>query len=102
MKRKSELSQLLHTLPLEGEIHFQPPENIKLKYPCIIYKFDRYKDFYAGDGRHIVREAYTVTHIYKDPTQNLREAIRLLFTYADFDRVFVNDNLYHDVYTIYM
>ena len=102
MKRKNELSAILHTLPVHDEVHFQPPESIKLKYPCIIYKFDGYRDFRANDGRHITRERYLITHIYKDPTNNLRETIRSLFLYVDFDRMFINDNLYHDVYTVYM
>lgn len=102
MERKNEISKLLHTLPVHDEIHFQPSEKVKLSYPCILYEFDKYRDFFANDGRHIIRERYTVTHIYKDPTQNLRETIRSLFTYVDFDRVYVADNLYHDVYTVVM
>lgn len=102
MKRKSELSRLLHQLPLNDEIHFQPTESVRLKYPCIVYKFDGYRDFHANDGRHITRERYQITHIYKDPDKNLRETIRSLFLYVDFDRTFINDNLYHDVYTVYM
>ena len=102
MERKNEISRLLHTLPVRDEVHFQPTEKVKLSYPCILYEFDGYRDFFASDGRHIVREKYTVTHIYKDPTQNLRGTIRSLFSYVDFDRVFIADNLYHDVYTIFM
>lgn len=102
MRRKSELSLLLHTLPVNDEIHFQPPESVKLEYPCVLYEFDNYRDFNANDRKHITREKYIVTHIYKDPTQNLRETIMSLFIYVYFDRVFVADNLYHDVYTVYM
>ena len=102
MKRKNDIGKLLHTLPVQDEIHFQPSESVKLKYPCILYEFDGYRDFHGDDGRHIVRESFTVTHIYKDPTQNLRETIRSLFSYVRFDRVFIADNLYHDVYSVYM
>lgn len=102
MERKNEISALLHTLPVNDEVHFQPSEKVKLTYPCILYWFDRYTDFFASDGRHIVREVYTVTHVYQDPNQNLRGVIRSLFTYVDFDRVYVADNLYHDVYTVHM
>lgn len=101
MEQKSKISQLLHTLPVKDVI-FQPSESVKLKYPCVLYDFNGYKDFFGNDGRHIVRERYTVKHIYKDPTENLRTTIRGLFVYVDFDRTFINDNLYHDVYTVYM
>ena len=102
MERKNELSRLLHTLPVNDEVHFQPSENVKLSDPCVLYWFSRYRDFFGNDGRHIVREEYKVTHVYKDPTQNLRGVIRSLFTYVIFDRVYIADNLYHDVYTITM
>lgn len=102
MNRKNDISRSLHTLPLNDRIEFQPNESVKLKFPCIVYKFVGYRVFRADDGRHITREQYSVTHIYKDPTQNLRETILSLFLYVSFDRGFVNDNLYHDVYTVYL
>ena len=82
-------------------IYFQPPETIKLKYPAIIYDFDGFYTKPANDKKYVMENRYTVTFIHKDPDVHYEEDMFSMFPWCSFDRRFVNDNLYHDVYTLY-
>lgn len=102
MKNMTKVGDILSNVIGDPErVHFQPSESVKLKFPCLIFKFDGYKDFFANDGRHMLREKYSVTHVYQNPEADLQEEILSSFLFASFDRPYIADNLYHDVYTIY-
>lgn len=102
MDRRQMISGKLHELLGSDEVHFQPPENVKLVYPCIIYDFNGFKDINADNGAYISRERYTVTHIYRDPDGHLRNEFKEAFLYAFLSRTFVKDNLRHDTYEVYI
>lgn len=102
MKHKNDVGDILsNVIGDEDLVHFQPSESIKLTFPCILFKFEGFKDFFANDGRHMLREKYSVTHVYQNPEADLKEEILSAFLFASFDRQYIADNLYHDVYTIY-
>lgn len=80
---------------------FQPPESVKLVYPCIVYHESDIDIRHADDGKYIMNGEYQVKIIEKDPDSDLK--IRLLnkFKHIRFDRSFTADNLYHRVFTLY-
>lgn len=82
-------------------VYFQPPETIKLSYPCIIYELNDYNLIKADNGNHMVRESYSITLITKLPDETFSKKI-LNLPMCRFNRVFVNDGLYHYVFTIYL
>lgn len=81
-------------------VYFQPPTNLRMCYPCVVYELNRIDSIYASDKNYMHHPGYTVTLIHKKPDN---EFVDKLFSlpYCRFDRAFVNDNLYHYVYTIY-
>lgn len=81
-------------------VYYQPPENFKMEYPCILYEKDRPDVRHANDGRYINWPKYTATVIDRDPDGRIPDKL-LTLPYCSFDRRFINDNLYHDVFTIY-
>lgn len=102
MKHMTDVGDILaRVIGDEDKVHFQPPESVKLTFPCILFKFEGFKEFFANDGRHMLREKYTATHIYREPEADLKEEVLSAFLFASFDRPYIADNLYHDVYTIY-
>lgn len=81
------------------KVYYQPPG--RLEYPCIVYDKADYNIKYANDKKYFKKVLYTVTFIHKDP-DDLTVIDNLLdFDYCDFDRRFISDNLYHDVFNIY-
>ena len=84
-----------------GNVYYQPPESIKLKYPCIIYELSGGDTKYADNMGYMFGRKFDVMHIHLDPDVDVMDAIRTGFSYSRFDRRYIHDNLYHDVYTIY-
>ena len=84
-----------------GNVYFQPPENVKLSYPAIIYN-KRIGDYkYADNGSYIRVQGYDVMIISKDPDFVDALDIPDRFPMCRLDRHFVSDNLNHDVFVIY-
>ena len=84
-----------------NNVYFQPPESIKLVYPCIVYRRSSGNTKYSNDMPYLFTQAYEVTVITSDPDSPLVRAIATGFPLIRYDRHFVTDNLNHDVYTIY-
>ena len=100
MRTREEFRQMLLTKTSIKKLYFQPPETLKIEYPCIIYKLNHYDVVHADDLNYKELKAYTVTLIDKDPDSVIPvELIRL--PYSGFDRFYTADNLNHWVYTIY-
>lgn len=81
-------------------VYFQPPESLKLNFPCIIYERVGADQMKADDTNYITQKRYTVTVIDKDPDSIIPEKVGAL-QYASYDRTFVSNNMNHDVYKIY-
>lgn len=81
-------------------VYFQPPETIKLKYPCIIYSLADIYTRNADDSHYTMQKVYNVTVISRDPDNTIAESL-LKYQKTRFDRRYVSDNLYHDILTLY-
>lgn len=82
-------------------VYFQPPENLKLKYPCIVYTLNSPRVLFADDIIFLKRRRYEVTYINSDPVSPVTDRIHEELMYCHFDRRFVSDNMYHDVFNLY-
>lgn len=82
-------------------IYFQPPENVKLKYPCLLYS--REPDYFrhADDSPYFIKPHYEVTIISRDPDNNLADILVEHFKYCRFNRRIMADNLIHDMLGLY-
>lgn len=83
-----------------NRVYFQPPESVKLKYPCIIYKRATGFERNADDESYLMRIRYTVTLIDPNPDSQIIDKIMRIH-YCSFDRHYVADNLNHDVFNVY-
>lgn len=98
--RRLELHNLLLSIMTNGNVYHEPPESVKLKYPCIVYERDRDFSFFANDERYNKRLRYTITLIDKKSVSDYIEPI-LALKYCTLDRHFTSDDLNHDVFTLY-
>ncbi len=99
MRDRAELSKRLHELC--ENCSFQPGTNTTLKYPCIVYEINDVDIDKADNRPYITHDVYTITHIYKSPSSNLRNEMLNAFDFISYNRQFKTDGLYHDVYTLY-
>lgn len=81
-------------------VYFQPPENIKLGYPCIIYSRDGGETEFADDRPYTHTTRYSVTVIDKNPDSELPGKVAML-PMCTHDRHYTKGNLNHDVFTLY-
>lgn len=100
MKHRLKLQEKLESIIGNKNVYFQPPENLKLSYPCIVYSLSLYQNIHANDNVYLQNDNYSVTVIDKDPESKIVDKISLL-PMTSFDRHYVSDNLYHSVFTIY-
>lgn len=81
-------------------VYFQPPGNVTISYPCIVYSLSGDANHYGNDARYVHHDQYSVTAITKDPDSSLREHISRI-PYCEFTNAFTSENLHHFVFTIY-
>ena len=102
MGKRSDLHQELKRQfqrPNEPHVYYQPPEGLKLVYPCIVYKLNGLPDRYADNLPYFSYREYQLTVIDPDPESDLRERVARL-KWCRFVRSFVNDNLHHFVFEL--
>lgn len=99
-KSRIELQTLLEEILGSRNVYYQPPESIKLKYPAIIYYLNDIDVERADNGSYIKNKRYMITHINKDPDNEITDRLAEL-PMCSFDRRYAVDNLTHDVFTLY-
>ena len=101
MDRRLQLQDELEQLLGSEEVNFQPPETIKLKYPCINYSKNAGDTLHADDRKYRRLQGYSITVISRDPDNTLAEDVLNHFRYCRYVRRFVYDNLYHDILELF-
>lgn len=98
MAPRLQLHQLLETLT--ENVYFQPPTNIQLKYPCIIYRRDFAETKFADDQPYSFMLRYMVTVIDPNPDSDIPAKVASL-PRSLFNRFYTADNLNHDVFNVF-
>lgn len=101
MQNRLKLHEELVILLGSRNVYFQPPESVKLCYPCIIYSLDNYDIRYADDKPYKNIPQYTVRIIDKNPDSILPEKLLGSFSMCRFDRAYTSDNLNHYIFSLY-
>lgn len=98
MGPRLQLHQLLETFV--EHVYFQPPTNIQLKYPCIIYSRDYAETKFADDIPYTNTKRYMVTVIDQNPDSDIPDKVASM-PMTLFNRFYTADELNHDVYVVY-
>lgn len=98
MAPRLEFQQLLEQIT--EHVYFQPPENVQLQYPCIIYKRDYAETKFADDTPYNHTKRYMVMVIDRDPDSLIPDQIASL-PMSVFNRFYTADSLNHDVYNVF-
>lgn len=101
MVRRLNLQEELEQVLGNRNVYFQPPENVKLNYPCIIYHLSNESIRHADNKIYKEMKQYTVMIIDKDPDSELPTKVRDNFEYCSFDRFYTVNNLNHFVYRLF-
>lgn len=100
MGQRLELQTLLEEILGSRHVYFQPPANVQMQYPCVVYKRSTAETGFAGNKPYRYTKRYTVTVIDRDPDSGIPDKVAALprCVHSIF---FTADNLNHDVFNIY-
>lgn len=101
MARRLELQTALESILQTRHCYFNPPETIKLSYPCIVYHRENGDSKYANNKLYRYIESYSITVIDRNPDSEIPKKIQEAFELCHFERFFISDNLNHWVLRIY-
>ena len=96
------LSTLVDIQEPDGDDHvyFNPPENIKIKYPAIIYSRNSIDNSHADDLPYLQNMSYQVTVVGVDRDSPISNKLSKMKC-CRYNRSYIYDNLNHDVFTLY-
>ena len=98
--RRKEMQTILQRIMGDNPVYFQPPRNVKMRYPCIRYKLNDVDTAKADNKKYKKMNRYDVILIDEDPISIFVDPI-LDIEYCSFDRTYSSENLNHYVFTIY-
>lgn len=93
---QTQLEEILGT----RNVYYQPPESIKLSYPCILYSLADINDAKADNSSYMKNRRYEVILIDEDPDSCYVDPI-LDLPYSRFDRSYPTSGLNHFVFSLY-
>jgi hypothetical protein len=100
MGQRLDLQNILEFILGSGNVYFQPPNNVHMQYPSIVYQRDQYDISHADDRVYHRQTRYQVTVIDRNPDSPIPDRIADL-PLCSFDRFFIADNLNHSVYNLF-
>ena len=100
MGLRTDLQVVLEQLLGSSNVYFQPPSNIQLIYPCIIYERSYLNTTFADNKLYSLNKRYSLTVIDRDPDSTIVDKV-INLPMCSFDRHYVSDNLNHDVFNLY-
>ena len=100
MGQRLALQSLLEGLVGSGHVYFQPPDNVQMQYPCIVYKRDVAVAQFASNNPYRYTKRYEVTIIDSNPDSEIPDKVAAL-PMSMHNRFFTVGNLNHDIFQIY-
>ena len=97
---RTELQMVLESVLGSENVYFQPPPNIRMEYPAIVYNLEHDHVQYADDMGYVVYRRYHVSVIDRNPDSPIAERMRKL-RHCTFSNMFAVDGLNQFNFTLY-
>lgn len=101
MASRIELHNTLCGILGTRKVYFQPPESIKLEYPCFIYTLEGMDVKKADNKLYMNTNRYSILYIDRDHITDIPTEMLETFEMCSIDRIYTADNLYHVAFTLY-
>lgn len=98
MDQRLELHALLLTLC--DHVYFQPPNNLVMEYPCIVYRRDSSVTAFADNAPYRFKKRYQLISIDQNPDGPIPDKIAAL-PMSTHIRFYTADDLNHDVFNVF-
>lgn len=101
MRTYRDLLNLLQQVVQHNRVYFQPPENLKIGYPAVVFHLSKIEIDHASNAPYKGAREYSVTLITKDPEPDVIDEI-LKIPYSSLDTTYISDGMNHFVFTVYL
>ena len=101
MGQRLDLHNELLELLGSPNVYFQPPETLKINYPCIIYKKRGGNTRFAGNHPYKHDASYDLTVIDRNPDSDIPKRVAMHFPMCIHSRSYTSNNLNHDSFILY-
>jgi hypothetical protein len=91
-------SKLLTYMP---NVYFQPPSNIQMVYPCIVYNKTKKLNKFGNDARYLSKQGYQIMVIERVPDSDIADNIEGFFQNCSISQYYTVDNLNHTTIDLY-
>lgn len=100
-KTREHFHSFLSTLTGAEHIYYQPPSNMRMKFPCIEYHDAAMDTTFANDMPYVNTRHYQLTVIDSMPDNPWIQLIATSIPMCVHNRHYTSDGLNHDVFDIY-
>lgn len=100
MDNRLEFHEKLCALLGSRNCYFQPPSNIRIEYPCIVYHEKDIVTFRADNIDFISHYVYRVNWITSTPDIDIPFKMKQAFHHCALEQIYPSDNLMHYAFTI--
>lgn len=100
MGLRLELQALLEAVSASEHVYFQPPANVQMQYPAIVYNLDSADTLFSGNNPYRYTKRYQVSVIDRNPDSLVPDKLAAL-PMCTFSRFFTADGLNHTVFNLY-
>lgn len=97
LKLHEELCAILGT----RNVYFDPPESVKMKYPCIRYSKGKPDQKKANNKVYVNTNRYEGVVIDEDPDSEIPSNLVAHFMMCSTDKGYTANNLHHTPFTLY-
>jgi hypothetical protein len=84
-----------------SNVYFQPPSNIQMKYPCIVYNKTGRMRHFADDVIYLSQQEYQIMVIESNPDSDVADRIESHFQHCGINQYYTADNLNHTTLSLY-
>lgn len=100
MAPRLDLQEKLVEILDSDHVYYQPPPNVQMKYPCIVYRREFIDTKWSNNKPYALEDRYLVTVIDPDPDSEIPHEIASL-PKCVFDRFYTANNLNHNVFKLF-
>lgn len=97
MVSRQQLHEQLCTALGSRHVYYQPPENLKMEFPCIVYMLQDLTHVMANNEKYLKNRSYKVILISHEPDPAALDNLENL-DYIRFQQMYMADGLYHYVF----
>lgn len=100
LQRRLKFQTLLEALLGSRHVYFQPPSNLKMNYPAIVYSVDDQLSEHANNAPYTLIDRYLITIMDTDPDSTIPRKVANL-PRTRWVRAFRSNDLNHTIYATY-